>query len=294
MTILRGVIMMNELLGQVFIGLIIDENEKMYLVQKNGVTFRLLKDEDETHQIGETVEGFGYVNQKKESIFTTKVPQVRIGHYAFGEVTDVRRDLGVFVNIGLADKDMVVSLDEMPSMKELWPKKGDQLMISLRIDEKDRMWGVLADEAIFHSLSRSGNAEMQNENKKGTIYRLKVAGSYLITDDFYIGFVHPSERYQEPRLGEIVEARVIGVRPDGVLNMSLKPRNYEMINDDAAMILTMLERNADHKLPYWDKSAPDEIKEAFGISKGQFKRAIGHLLKEKLIVQTDGEIRLKV
>lgn len=286
--------MMNELLGQVFIGLIIDENEKMYLVQKNGVTFRLLKDEDETHQIGETVEGFGYVNQKKESIFTTKVPQVRIGHYAFGEVTDVRRDLGVFVNIGLADKDMVVSLDEMPSMKELWPKKGDQLMISLRIDEKDRMWGVLADEAIFHSLSRSGNAEMQNENKKGTIYRLKVAGSYLITDDFYIGFVHPSERYQEPRLGEIVEARVIGVRPDGVLNMSLKPRNYEMINDDAAMILTMLERNADHKLPYWDKSAPDEIKEAFGISKGQFKRAIGHLLKEKLIVQTDGEIRLKV
>lgn len=286
--------MMNELLGQVFIGLIIDENEKMYLVQKNGVTFRLLKDEDETHQIGETVEGFGYVNQKKEAIFTTKVPQVRIGHYAFGEVTDVRRDLGVFVNIGLADKDIVVSLDEMPSMKELWPKKGDQLMISLRIDEKDRMWGVLADEAIFHSLSRSGNAEMQNENKKGTIYRLKVAGSYLITEDFYIGFVHPSERYQEPRLGEIVEARVIGVRPDGVLNMSLKPRNYEMINDDAAMILTMLERNADHKLPYWDKSAPDEIKEAFGISKGQFKRAIGHLLKEKLIVQTDGEIRLKV
>lgn len=285
---------MNELLGQVFIGLIINENEKMYLVQKNGVTFRLLKDEDETHQIGETVEGFGYVNQKKEAIFTTKVPQVRIGHYAFGEVTDVRRDLGVFVNIGLADKDIVVSLDEMPSMKELWPKKGDQLMISLRIDEKDRMWGVLADEAIFHSLSRSGNAEMQNENKKGTIYRLKVAGSYLITDDFYIGFVHPSERYQEPRLGEIVEARVIGVRPDGVLNMSLKPRNYEMINDDAAMILTMLERNADHKLPYWDKSAPDEIKEAFGISKGQFKRAIGHLLKEKLIVQTDGEIRLKL
>ena len=175
-------------------------------------------------------------------------------------MTDVRRDLGAFVNIGLPDKDMVVSLDEMPSMKELWPKKGDRLMISLRVDEKDRMWGVLADEAIFHSLSRSGTAEMQNENKKGTIYRLKVAGSYLITDDFYIGFVHPSERYQEPRLGEVVEARVIGVRPDGVLNMSLKPRSYEMINDDAAMILTMLQRNPDHSLPYWDKSAPEEIK----------------------------------
>lgn len=284
---------MNELLGQVFTGIIIDENEKMYLVQKNGVTFHLEKDQDESHEIGESIEGFGYLNQKKEAIFTTNIPQVRIGHYAFGEVTDVRRDLGVFVNIGLADKDMVVSLDEMPSMKELWPKKGDRLMISLRVDEKDRMWGVLADEAIFHSLSRAGSDKMQNENKKGTVYRLKVAGSYLITEDFYIGFVHPSERYQEPRLGEVVEARVIGVRPDGVLNMSLKPRGYEMISDDAAMILIMLQRNAEHTLPYWDKSAPDEIKEAFGISKSQFKRAIGHLLKEKLIEQKEGTIRLK-
>ncbi|MGH1647511.1 CvfB family protein [Enterococcus gilvus] len=284
---------MNELLGQVFTGLIIDENETMYLVQKNGVTFHFEKKQEEVYQIGESVEGFGYVNQKKEAIFTTAIPQVRIGHYAFGEVTDVRRDLGVFVNIGLADKDMVVSLDEMPSMKELWPKKGDRLMISMRVDEKDRMWGVLADETIFHSLSRAGNAEMQNENKKGTIYRLKVAGSFLLTEDFYIGFIHPSERYQEPRLGEVVEARVIGVRPDGILNMSLKPRGYEMINDDAAMILTMLQRNTDHLLPYWDKSDPDEIKAAFGISKGQFKRAIGHLLKEKLIEQKDGEIRLK-
>lgn len=34
---------MNELLGQVFTGLIIDENETMYLVQKNGVTFHFEK-----------------------------------------------------------------------------------------------------------------------------------------------------------------------------------------------------------------------------------------------------------
>lgn len=282
---------MNELIGQVFTALIIDENEETYFVQKNGVTFRLVSDQE--HQIGDAVEGFGYINQKKEAVFTTKLPKIRMGNYAFGEVTNVRRDLGTFVDIGLPDKDVVVSLDELPSMKELWPKKGDYLMITLRVDEKERMWGSLADEKIFHSLSRKGTAEMQNEDKKGIIYRLKVAGSYLLTEDFYIGFIHPSERYQEPRLGEAVEARVIGVRPDGALNMSLKPRAHEVINDDAAMILTMLQRKDDHRLPLWDKSAPEEIKQTFGISKGQFKRAIGHLLKEKLIIQEPGEIRLK-
>ncbi|MBO1306749.1 DNA-binding protein [Enterococcus sp. 669A] len=282
---------MNELLGQVFTALIMDENDQTFFVQKNGVTFRLVTDKE--YKIGDAVEGFGYINQKKEAIFTTELPKVRMGQYAFGEVTNVRRDLGVFVDIGLPDKDVVVSMDEMPAMKELWPKKGDRLMISLRVDDKERLWGTLADEEIFLSLSRKGTSEMQNENKQGTIYRLKVIGSFLITDDLYLGFIHPSERYREPRLGEVVEARVIGVRPDGALNMSLKPRAHEVINDDAAMILTMLQRKDDHRLPLWDKSSPEDIKQAFGISKGQFKRAIGHLLKEKLIIQEDGEIRLK-
>lgn len=282
---------MNELLGQVFTALIMDENDQTFFVQKNGVTFRLVTDKE--YKIGDAVEGFGYINQKKEAIFTTELPKVRMGQYAFGEVTNVRRDLGVFVDIGLPDKDVVVSMDEMPAMKELWPKKGDRLMISLRVDDKERLWGTLADEEIFLSLSRKGTAEMQNENKQGTIYRLKVIGSFLITDDLYLGFIHPSERYREPRLGEVVEARVIGVRPDGALNMSLKPRAHEVINDDAAMILTMLQRKDDHRLPLWDKSSPEDIKQALGISKGQFKRAIGHLLKEKLIIQEDGEIRLK-
>ncbi|MGM0212572.1 CvfB family protein [Enterococcus sp. AZ109] len=282
---------MNELLGQVFTALIMDENDQTLFVQKNGVTFRLITDQE--YKIGDAVEGFAYINQKKEAVFTTILPKVRMGQYAFGEVTNVRRDLGVFVDIGLPDKDVVVSMDEMPAMKELWPKKGDRLMISLRVDEKERLWGTLADETYIQSLSRKGVPEMQNENKQGTIYRLKVVGTFLITDDLYLGFIHPSERYNEPRLGEVVEARVIGVRPDGVLNMSLKPRAHEVINDDAAMVLTMLQRKDDHRLPLWDKSSPEEIKQAFGISKGQFKRAIGHLLKEKLIVQEEGEIRLK-
>jgi predicted RNA-binding protein (virulence factor B family) len=40
-----------------------------------------------------------------------------------------------------------------------------------------------------------------------------MAGTYVLNDDFTIGFIHPSERYQEPRLGEKVAGRVIGVRP---------------------------------------------------------------------------------
>ena len=34
-------------------------------------------------------------------------------------------------------------------------------------------------------------------------------------------------------------------------------------------------------ITFWDKSSPDAIKEVFNMSKGSFKRAIGHLYKKR-------------
>jgi len=278
---------MKELLGTVFFGMITDENESAYFVQQQGVTFRLDKTEGD-FQIGEAVEGFAYINQRDEKRFTTHIPKSYVGHYAYGTVVASRKDLGVFVDIGLPDKEMALSLDELPTMKELWPKKGDQLMVSLRVDDKERMWATLASEQIFHALSRQGNENMHNQNIEGIVFRLKLIGTYILTEDYYIGFIHPSEREREPRLGEQVTGRVIGVRADGVLNLSLKPRSYEVISDDAQMILTFLEHDKDKRIPYTDKSSPDAIKAMFAISKGQFKRALGSLMKQGKIIQKDG------
>lgn len=282
---------MNELLGTVFTGMVTDENERYYFVQKNGQTFRLTKKEG-NHGLGEAVKGFAYLNQKQEAVFTTEIPKIRKGHYAFAPVTEVRRDLGVFVDIGLADKDIVVSLDELPSLHELWPKKGDRLMIALAVDKKNRIWGTLAEEKNFQSLKKIANEEMKNKDIAGIVYRLKLVGTYLLTDDYHIGFIHPSERYTEPRLGQYISGRVIGVRPDGVLNISLKPRAYEAISDDAAMIYAYLKQKPAQEMPYTDKSSPEDIKQLFGISKAQFKRALGSLMKQGLVSQEEGVTKL--
>lgn len=282
---------MNHLLATVISGLVIDENEKYYFVQKEGHTFRVYKEELIT-SIGQMVEGFTYLNQKQQLAMTTKIPKVRQGHYAFSKVTEVRKDLGVFLDIGLPDKEMVLSLDELPTLTNLWPKVGDELLIGLRVDDKARIWATLADEKIFKALSRKANESMHNQNVQARVYRLKMAGTYVLTQDFYLGFIHPTERYAEPRLGELVDARVIGLREDGVLYLSMKPRSYEAISEDAQMILAYLNQSASKSMPYTDKSSPEEIKQLFGISKGQFKRALGHLMKQNLIEQVDGKTNL--
>ncbi|WP_242361114.1 S1 RNA-binding domain-containing protein [Limosilactobacillus antri] len=287
---------MNSALGKVVSAVMIDENAQDYFVQpdRNGQTYRLPKAESpqELH-IGGQVRGFVYENEDHQLQMTCQhVPTIQVDHYDYGTVVSVRRDLGVFVDIGLPNKDIVVSLDDLPELKHLWPQPGDRLLMALRVDSKDRVWGQLADDQIYQTISTAPSKRALNRDVMATVYRLKLNGTHVITDDYQLGFIHPSERDQEPRLGQRVKARVIGLSSHGSLNLSLKPRAYQAIDEDAAMILTMLKHDLNHRLPYTDKTAPQVIREAFGISKGQFKRAVGHLMKAGLVEETDGQLVL--
>src|SRR5690606_31624765 len=126
-----------------------------------------------------------------------------------------------------------------------------------------------------------------NKNVKGTVYRLLLAGSFIITEEGYMGFIHESERREEPRLGQEVEGRIIDVKEDGTINVSLLPRTHEQIDDDANEIFEYLQGRGG-SMPYWDKSLPEDIKRRFNMSKGAFKRALGKLMKENKIIQEDG------
>ncbi len=53
---------------------------------------------------------------------------------------------------------------------------------------------------------------------------------------------------------------MIGFSNHGGLNLSLKPRAYQAIGDDAQMILAMLNHSVDHRLALTDKSSPADIK----------------------------------
>lgn len=284
---------MADLLGRIIAGKVTDENETAYFVQVAGTTFYLDKAEiKKPLKLGSNFKGFAYENEDHDLQITRDAPQVQVDHYGMGTVVRNQRTLGVFVDIGLPNKDIVVSLDDLPAMMELWPQQGDQLMIALREDNKHRLWGVLADRDIYQAIAQPANKRMQNANVIARAYQLKLVGTRVMTDHYELGFIHPNERETEPRLGEELHARVIGVHDDGTLNLSLRPRTFEAIDDDASMLLAALEHSDDGHLDFSDKSDPAAIKAYFGISKGQFKRAIGHLLKARKITQHDGQLWL--
>ncbi len=160
----------NKNLASFIVGLIIDENDRFYFVQKDGQTYALAKEEGQ-HAVGDTVKGFAYTDMKQKLRLTTQEVTATQDQFGWGTVTEVRKDLGVFVDTGLPDKEIVVSLDILPELKELWPKKGDKLYVRLEVDKKDRIWGVLAYQEDFQRLARPAYNNMQNQKVPDSLRR---------------------------------------------------------------------------------------------------------------------------
>ena len=274
------------IIGQTISAIIVEESERFYFLQKGEDLLRLDKTEGE-HTVGDVVTGFVYVDKDDHRRLTTLEQKATNEHYGWGTVTAVRKDLGAFVDTGLPGKDVVVSLDDLPLEKDQWPKVGDQLYVKLIIDRKERIWGHLAWHEDFWNLAGPGYDNMQNQDLRAIVYRNKESGtSVYLPDNNMLGFIHPNERFSVPRVGQELQVRVIGFRKeDRSLNLSAKPRAYEMLDADSQMILAYLQ-SLGGKMAFNVKSNPDEIKATFGISKGQFKKALGGLMKAKKIKQS--------
>ena len=274
------------IIGQTISAIIVEESERFYFLQKGEDFLRLDKTEGE-HTVGDVVTGFVYVDKDDHRRLTTLEQKATNEHYGWGTVTAVRKDLGAFVDTGLPGKDVVVSLDDLPLEKDQWPKVGDQLYVKLIIDRKERIWGHLAWHEDFWNLAGPAYDNMQNQDLRAIVYRNKESGTFVyLPDNNMLGFIHPNERFSVPRVGQELQVRVIGFRKeDRSLNLSAKPRAYEMLDADSQMILAYLQ-SMGGKMAFNDKSNPDEIKATFGISKGQFKKALGGLMKAKKIKQS--------
>lgn len=248
-----------------------------------------VNEEDEL-QIGEEYSFFIYPNRSGELFATQNMPDITKDKYDFAKVLKVDRD-GARVDVGLP-REVLIPWEDLPKVKTLWPETGDQLLVTLRIDSQNQMFARLASEGIVDNMYTPINDDSkQNEMLEARPYRVLRVGSFLLSTDGYKIFVHESERKAEPRLGELVTVRIIGHNERGELNGSFLPLAHERLDDDGQVIFDLLVEY-DGELPFWDKSSPEAIKEVFNMSKGSFKRAIGHLYKQKIINIETGKISL--
>jgi uncharacterized protein len=283
---------LQELIGQTVTLTVARKAEFGYFLTDGNEDVLLHKNEvDREYEEDESVEVFLYVDSEGRTSASTTIPEVAIGKYAWLKVVDSNPHVGVFLDIGI-QKDLLLGIDDLPVHKSVWPKAGDLVYVTLRVNNNYLLYAKLATDPVIESISTQATRKDFNKNIQGHIYRTAKVGSWIYTIEGYKGFIHESQRSIEPRLGQMVEGRIIDVKEDGTVNVSLLARKEESQDPDSERVFEyLMSRNG--AMPFSDKSMPEEIQERFQLSKGAFKRALGKLMKDGRVYQEGSWTYLK-
>jgi len=108
-------------------------------------------------------------------------------------------------------------------------------------------------------------------------------GFKAVINNKHWGLIHKNEVFKFLRSGKQEKGFIKEIRSDGNISLSLQPVGEQLASSLNTKILDTLRQN-NGVLPVSDKSDPAVISNLFGVSKGNFKKAIGALYKQGQIV----------
>lgn len=234
-------------------------------------------------EIGDPIEVFLYKDSSDRMIATTREPKIMIGRLAVLEVVDVGR-IGAFLDWGL-EKDLLLPFKEQTIKLE----KGDRCLVSLYIDKSGRLCATMK----VYPLLQTDSPYKKDDTVHGTVYEVsREFGVFVAVDNKYSALIPRREVYGRMYPGQEIEARVAAVKADGKLDLSIRHRIPEQMDDDARKIVERMKKNGG-VLPFTDKADPERIRDELGMSKAAFKRAVGRLLKQGKINIGETKITLQ-
>ena len=234
-------------------------------------------------EIGSEVSAFIYRDSDDRLIATTTTPKIMLGQVAMLHVKEVGK-IGAFMDWGL-EKDVLLPFREQTRKV----RAGEDVLCALYIDKSDR----LAVTMNVYEFLRTDSPYVKDDKARGTVYEMsKNFGAFVAVDDIYSGLIPVKELTSKVQIGDDVTVRVTGIKEDGKLDLSLRDKAYLQLDTDGEIILKYMDEH-DGIIPFTDKADPQIIKDNMQMSKNQFKRAIGHLMKNgKVKILTDSIERI--
>lgn len=240
------------------------------------------KELPEDAEIGDTIKVFIYLDSKDRMIATTKEPRITLDQVKTLTVTDVTK-IGLFLDWGLP-KDLLLPFHEINGK----PEKGDEVLVRLYIDKSGRPAATMRH--LYHYL-RTDSPYKKGDMVEGRIYEFgHDFGTFVAVDDIFSGMIPRHEDTSHLQIGDVINLKVTDVKPDGKLALTTRKEAYQELDEDGAKLMEIIESYAG-VLPFTEKASPEVIKRETGLSKAAFKRAIGHLYKERKITLDGGKIR---
>lgn len=227
-------------------------------------------------KLGDEIEVFIYKDNEQRPVATTLSPKIQVDQFAYLEVMDVNR-AGAFMDMGVV-KQLLIPYSEQPVKME----KGEWYVVFCLLDEEtDRLIGsAQLEDFIF-----TEEIDIKNGDEVDIlIYKQSELGVNAIVNQMYQGLIFHSDIHKNINIGEQLKAYVKNVRPDGKIDLLLEPQGYKNVIDASSQSVLDIIKKQGGSVPYHDKSNPEEISRVFKMSKKAFKRALGNLYKNRLVV----------
>lgn len=236
----------------------------------------------ENCQVGDKLEVFIYLDSEDRLVATSDKPLVMAGEFALLRVVSVTK-IGAFLDWGLP-KDLLVPFRE----QQLPMEEGRSYLVFVYVDdETNRIVGSSKLDKFVDNLPVDYEA---GEEVDLLIAGKTDLGYKAIIDNSHWGLLFKNEVFQPLKTGDRLKGYIKQVRPDEKIDLVLQKPGYEKIDSIAQGVLDKLKASGNY-LPVNDKTDPDEISRIFGISKKNFKKAIGALYKQRLVAIDEDGIR---
>ena len=232
---------------------------------------------------GDVLNVFIYLDNEERLVATTLEPYVQVGEFACLEVAWVN-EYGAFLDWGLM-KDLFVPFRE----QKMKMQKGHRYVVHAHVDEDS--YRIMASAKVERYLSKEFPEYQPGEEVEVMVWQRTDLGYKVIVDNKFGGLVYQKEIFKSLEPGMRLQAFVRQVREDGKIDLTLQKDGLQKVGDFAEVLLQYIKEQGGHT-SLNDKSAAEDIYEAFGVSKKTFKKAVGDLYKKRQILLVEDGIRL--
>jgi hypothetical protein len=233
-------------------------------------------------QVGDALDVFVYVDSEGHLAATTKTPLAQVDDIAWLKVVSLNY-VGAFLDWGLP-KDLLVPFSEQHHEMEV----GKSYLVKVFLDDKNRIAATtkidrfIADESVDFEVGQKVSLIIADKTE---------LGFKAIVNNTHWGLLYQNELFQSLKRGQKLDGYIKQIREDGKIDLILNQPGYGMVLSLTDNILIKLKEN-NGALMLSDKSPPEAIYAAFGVSKKVFKQAIGALYKKQLISIDKNGIKL--
>ena len=229
--------------------------------------------EAERCAVGDVLRVFVYADRDGQPVATTRQPRVRLDACACLKVTAVEA-AGAFLDWGL-DKDLLLPFAEQRRPVAV----GQRESVLVYLDNSGRL---AATSRLDHHLTETPDGFKPWQPVSLLVFQRTDLGFKAVIDDRATGLLYKDDVFQALKTGQRVDGYIRRIRTDGRIDLTLQPRSDDLQEELCRAIVERLEADGGSN-QLIDKSLPEVIHGAFGVSKKNYKRALGTLYRRRIV-----------